>query len=143
MASHDSVPSRSLAQALKELAKVLLFLAVTSALTLLVMALFYDVLFEGHSRQDCARADLRVLEGVLRAHFARTGQLPDRQAGLDPLVKAGLLETIPMDPWGRPYAFSVRGDKVEVWSLGADGQPGGTGRDEDLVHPFQVTGLAR
>ena len=38
------------------------------------------------------------------------------------------------DPWGRPYQYLNPGLKgeIDVWSFGADGQPGGTGHDADI-----------
>ena len=31
---------------------------------------------------------------------------------------------IPKDPWGRDYQYQLNGDKYELSSMGADGQPG-------------------
>ena len=46
----------------------------------------------------------------------------------------GYLERLPKDPWGRPYQYLNPGLKgeVDVFSFGADGQPGGTGIDADI-----------
>ena len=44
------------------------------------------------------------------------------------------LKQAPMDPWGRPYQYlnpGVKGE-IDVFSLGADGQPGGEGVDADI-----------
>ncbi len=44
------------------------------------------------------------------------------------------LDKLPMDPWGKPYQYlnpGVRGE-IDVFSLGADGQPGGEGADADI-----------
>jgi general secretion pathway protein G len=46
--------------------------------------------------------------------------------------------TIPADPWGNPYIYTVpgsKGQRYELTSLGEDGVPGGTGDDEDIVKP--------
>ena len=46
----------------------------------------------------------------------------------------GYLEKLPKDPWGRAYVYvnpGVRGE-IEVFSFGADGQPGGNGIDADV-----------
>jgi general secretion pathway protein G len=39
-----------------------------------------------------------------------------------------------MDPWGRPYVYKSPGDhsEVDLSTLGADGQPGGTGENADV-----------
>jgi general secretion pathway protein G len=42
------------------------------------------------------------------------------------------------DPWGRPFILVVPGSKnvdFDVVSYGADGQPGGTGEDADIIKP--------
>jgi len=41
---------------------------------------------------------------------------------------------LPNDPWGRPYQYlspGVRGE-IDLFSLGADGQPGGEGVNADI-----------
>lgn len=39
-----------------------------------------------------------------------------------------------LDPWGRPYLLRIPGEHgdVDVYSLGSDGQPGGTGEAKDV-----------
>jgi len=48
-----------------------------------------------------------------------------------------LRKAIPLDPWGRPYAYKSPGDvnaeSYDLLSLGRDGQPGGTGEDADVT----------
>jgi len=46
----------------------------------------------------------------------------------------GYLEKIPKDPWGNPYQYLCPGIKGEfdVFSFGADGQPGGEGINADI-----------
>ena len=44
------------------------------------------------------------------------------------------LDKLPNDPWGRPYQYAspgVRGE-IDVYSLGADGQVGGEGKNADI-----------
>ena len=47
----------------------------------------------------------------------------------------GYIERLPKDPWGNPYQYlspGVHGGEVEIFSYGADGQPGGTADDADI-----------
>ncbi len=48
-----------------------------------------------------------------------------------------LRKAIPLDPWGRPYAYKSPGDvnaeSYDLLSLGRDGQPGGSGEDSDVT----------
>ena len=46
----------------------------------------------------------------------------------------GYVERLPKDPWGNPYQYlnpGVRGE-LDVFSLAADGAPGGEGNDADI-----------
>jgi general secretion pathway protein G len=47
-----------------------------------------------------------------------------------------LKKAVPLDPWGRPYLYKQPGDHgaVDVWSLGKDGQPGGSGEGADITN---------
>ena len=47
----------------------------------------------------------------------------------------GYIKDLPSDPWGRPYQFASPGQAgrpFEIFSLGADGKPGGEGNDADI-----------
>ena len=47
----------------------------------------------------------------------------------------GYIRTLPDDPWGRPYQLAVPGNDgapFEVYSLGADGAPGGEDENADI-----------
>jgi len=46
----------------------------------------------------------------------------------------GYLEKLPNDPWGGAYQYLNPGLKgeIDVYSLGADRQPGGSGVDADI-----------
>ncbi len=47
----------------------------------------------------------------------------------------GYIQQLPDDPWGRPYQYRSPGQNgaaYEIYSLGADGAPGGDGLDADI-----------
>ena len=46
----------------------------------------------------------------------------------------GYLDRLPNDPWGAPYQYLNPGvyGEVDVMSYGADGAPGGEGKDADI-----------
>ena len=54
--------------------------------------------------------------------------------GPQPLNWKPYLDKLPNDPWGRPYQYLNPGIKgeIDVMSFGADGQPGGEGKDADI-----------
>jgi general secretion pathway protein G len=49
-----------------------------------------------------------------------------------PYLKKNL---VPVDPWGKPYQYKCcpgdHGD-YDIWTLGADGAPGGEGENADV-----------
>ena len=40
---------------------------------------------------------------------------------------------LPQDAWGGDFIYRFDGDQVRVISLGADGQPGGSGQNADIA----------
>jgi general secretion pathway protein G len=98
------------------------------------------------ARVTQAHAQLNSFETALGAYKLDTGVYPTTEMGLQALrVRpenvnqwAGpyLPKDIPLDPWGRPYLYKFpgeHGDEPDIVSLGADGAPGGTGLDADVV----------
>lgn len=97
------------------------------------------------SRVMAARADVANLMQALKLYRLDNQRYPTQEQGLQALVQrpsAGppapnwrpYLDKLPNDPWGRPYQYLNPGayGEVDVFSLGADGQPGGEGADADI-----------
>jgi type II secretion system protein G len=57
--------------------------------------------------------------------------LRHRPAGLTAWQGPYVKKDVPPDPWGRPFIYRSTGDDYELSSLGADGNPGGSGGDAD------------
>ena len=100
-------------------------------------------------RPDEARAvraqqDIAAIVTALNLYRLDNFTYPNTQQGLSALVNkpvdapkwraGGYLAALPKDPWGRDYQYLSPGThgEVDVWSLGADGQPGGEGVNADL-----------
>ncbi|HEN8798786.1 TPA: type II secretion system major pseudopilin GspG [Pseudomonas putida] len=92
-------------------------------------------------------ADLATLEQALDMYRLDNLRFPSSEQGLAALVKKpaqeplprtwrsdGYVRRLPADPWGTPYQYRMPGEhgRVDVYSLGADGLPGGEGQDADL-----------
>ena len=105
----------------------------------------------GKSEVQVARAQLDSLEKALDQYRLDNRHYPTAEQGLDALVNKPqgeanwsgpyLKKAVPADPWGRPYLYRVpgaRGD-YDVYSLGRDGKPGGSGEDADIGLNQQVT----
>lgn len=97
------------------------------------------------ARATAAKADINNLMQALKLYKLDNQRFPSAEQGLDALVKkptAGsvppnwrvYLDKLPTDPWGRPYQYIFPGVKgeVDVFSLGADGQAGGDGKNADI-----------
>lgn len=91
-----------------------------------------------------AKADIKTLEGALEMYRLDNGSYPSTDQGLQALVKkpeseplprawraGGYLQRLIKDPWGNPYQYLIPGDHgaYDVYSYGADGQPGGEGKN--------------
>jgi general secretion pathway protein G len=97
------------------------------------------------ARVTAARTDVNNIVQALKLYRLDNQRYPSGEQGLEALVRkptAGTvppnwrpyLDKLPNDPWGRPYQYvnpGVRGE-VDVFSFGADGQPGGEARDADV-----------
>lgn len=99
----------------------------------------------GKSEQKAARAQLDALEKALDQYRLDVGRYPAGEQGLAALMaRPGnevrwsgpyLKKAVPPDPWGRPYLYKQPGEhgEYDLWSLGKDGQAGGSGEDEDVT----------
>jgi len=49
-------------------------------------------------------------------------------------ARPGYIKKLPNDPWGRPYQYANpgRNGAFDVYSLGADGAPGGENENADI-----------
>jgi general secretion pathway protein G len=101
----------------------------------------------GEARVTAARTDIATLMQSLKLYKLDNQRYPTTEQGLQALVQkptsgpaangwkeGGYLEKLPKDPWGNNYQYLQPGlhGEVDVFSLGADGQPGGTGEDTDV-----------
>jgi general secretion pathway protein G len=97
------------------------------------------------ARVTAARTDVNNLMQALKLYRLDNQRYPTTDQGLQALVAKPTtepvppnwkpyLEKLPNDPWGRPYQYlnpGVKGE-VDVMSYGADGQPGGEGKNADI-----------
>src|SRR5205823_12428936 len=97
------------------------------------------------ARVTAARTDVNNLMQALKLYKLDNQRYPTAEQGLQALIAkptAGpippnwkpYLEKLPNDPWGRPYQYlnpGVKGE-IDVFSFGADGQPGGEGKNADI-----------
>lgn len=97
------------------------------------------------ARVMAARQDIASLMQALKLYRLDNGRYPTQEQGLDALIRkpssgpvpAGwkpYVERLPKDPWGQPYQYLIPGahGDIDVFSLGADGRPGGEGINADI-----------
>ena len=97
------------------------------------------------AKVTAAKTDISNLMQALKLYKLDNGRYPTTEQGLDALAHkptAGTpppnwkpyVEKLPNDPWGHPYQYASPGahGDVDVFSFGADGQPGGEGHDADI-----------
>jgi general secretion pathway protein G len=101
------------------------------------------------ARIVAARADIAAITQALKLYRLDNTAYPSTEQGLGALVQrpttqpqplnwktGGYLDRLPKDPWGREYRYlnpGTRGE-IDVFSLGADGQPGGEGNGADIYY---------
>ena len=101
----------------------------------------------GEARVTAARTDITKLKTALQLYKLDNQRFPTTEQGLQALVAkpttgpaasgwkgGGYIEKLPNDPWGNPYQYLSPGihSETDIFSLGADGQPGGAGDDADV-----------
>lgn len=98
------------------------------------------------ARVVTAKQQIRTIETALNMYRLDNFKYPTSDQGLEALVSApgdasvknfkqgGYMPKLPNDPWGNPFQYLNPGAKgeIDIYSLGADGQPGGEGVDADI-----------
>ena len=97
------------------------------------------------ARATAAKTDVNNLMQALKLYKLDNQRYPTAEQGLQALlVKPGTVpipanwksyvDKLPNDPWGRPYQYLNPGIKgeIDVMSFGADGLPGGEGKNADV-----------
>ena len=136
--------SRRSAFTLIEILVVIVVIAILA--TLVAPNIFQHV---GAAKSATAKAQIEMLGSALDAYRLDNGSYPSTQQGLPalwerPSVDAPanwrtpyLRKPVPLDPWGRPYAYLFPGQHnaqgYDLISYGADGKPGGEGDDADIA----------
>ena len=100
----------------------------------------------GKAKQKSAQAQMQLLGTALDLFHLDVGRYPTEEEGLQTLFQkpdnvpawAGpyLNKDVPKDPWGRDYIYKCPGEHgpYDLYSLGADGQPGGEGENADITN---------
>ncbi len=92
-----------------------------------------------------AKSDILNIQNALELYKLDNGNYPTTDQGLlalsekpsqDPIPNnwKPYLQKLPKDPWGRDYLYLNPGEhgEIDIFTYGADGQPGGTGFNADI-----------
>jgi general secretion pathway protein G len=92
------------------------------------------------AKNKAAASQISRISMSVENYYLDTGQTPssldelvNEPAGVTgwngPYIKSSLLK----DPWGRPYVYRAPGEhgEFDIMTYGADGQPGGEGKNAD------------
>ncbi len=100
----------------------------------------------GSAKTDAAAIEISRLSGILDLYRLEVGRYPTSEEGLEALLEqpAGVerwngpyikkAESL-VDPWGNPYQYVSPGEHgdFDLFTSGADGEPGGEGEDRDIT----------
>lgn len=99
------------------------------------------------ARVIAAKHDIGSLMQAFKLYRLDNQRYPTTEQGLQALVvkpattplppnwkEGGYIERLPKDPWGNSYQYLNPGlhGEIDIFSLGADGAPGGEGNDADI-----------
>ncbi len=98
------------------------------------------------ARINKARSDISTIQSQMEMFKLHAFRYPSTDEGIEALVKppntpdardrwkGPYLPKVPNDPWGRPYLYISPGTRanIDLYTLGADGQPGGEGENADI-----------
>jgi len=123
------------------------FTLVELLLVLVILALIGGLVLPGiigkaeGAKVKAAGSQINRLAMAVESYYLDTGVTPDSLEELvtesgdvpgwnGPYVKASSLK----DPWGREYVYTQPGEHgdFDIYSLGADGQPGGEDKNADI-----------
>ncbi len=127
------------------LMEILIVVVILSILAIAVVPQFMDA--PDQARVAKTKADIRNIETALSMYKLDNFNYPSTSQGLEALTSkpsgtpeaknwkpGGYLSQLPKDQWGTPYQYLNPGNygPIDVYSFGADGQPGGDGFNADI-----------
>lgn len=127
------------------LIEVMVVVAILAILAAVVVPRVMDE--PAKARRAKVQQDIRAIESALDLYKLDNYRYPTTEQGLEALVsppasgpeaenykEGGYLRKLPEDPWGNPYRYIRPGEhgEFDIYSLGADGAPGGSDENADI-----------
>ena len=114
------------------LVEVLVTLVIIGLLTTFVVLNVLPA--QGKAQVQKVRGDITAIETALELYRLDNFSYPTEQEGLEALLASGVIKKMSLDPWGNPYEYRNPGERgaVDIFSLGADREPGGEDQNADI-----------
>ncbi len=127
------------------LMEILIVVVILSILAITVVPQFMDA--PDKARVAKTQADVKNIETAMSMYKLDNFSYPSTSQGLNALIQkpsgspeaknwkpGGYLSQLPNDQWGNPYQYLNPGSRgaIDIYSFGADGQPGGEGLNADI-----------
>lgn len=127
------------------LIEILIVVVILSILAITVVPQFLEE--PGKARVARAKSDIQSIKTALSMYKLDNFNYPSTSQGLQALSSkpsgqpeaknwkpGGYVENMVKDPWGNDYQYLNPGNHggIDIYSLGADGQPGGEGQNADV-----------
>lgn len=123
------------------LVELIVVMVILGMLAALVAPKFFGKI--GKGKQSAVKTQIELLGQALDTFRLDTGRYPTTGEGLEALLTDPgangwdgpyLKKAVPNDPWSRPYHYESPGNHgdYDLYSLGADGSPGGEGENKDI-----------
>lgn len=127
------------------LLELMVVVVILSVLALVIVPRVIDR--PDQARAARAQSDIAAVTSALNLYRLDNFRYPTTEQGLAALVTApttepkapnwaagGYMDRLPVDPWGTPYQYLLPGvhGEFDVFTYGADANPGGSGVDADI-----------
>lgn len=127
------------------LVELMVVIVIIGLLTTIVVLNVFPA--QDKARIGKAEADVSLLDQAVEMYRLDNLVYPSTTDGLQALLtppstlaqparyrQGGYIKKLPDDPWGNPYHYLSPGKHgpFDIYSLGADGRPGGEGSDADI-----------
>lgn len=147
LTGHDDQNHRDQDEDGFSLTEVMVAVFIIGLLSVVALGPALSALQKGNA--TAVKKDIATFENVLTQYYMEMGEYPTTQQGLEALYEVppgtekaeryrtgGYLDkrSLLTDPWGNLYQYQYPGDraKFDIYSLGADGRPGGEAENADI-----------
>ena len=126
------------------LVELMVVVVILSILAVTILPKFIGTTYD--AKVSTAKSNVAELQSAVERFYIHMDRYPTTQEGLEVLIQAPAdnaanwrgpyIERLRPDPWGNAYQYVFPGthnpNSYDIWSRGADGADGGTGKGSDI-----------